>query len=237
MGLAPVPTDRRAPSYRRSGVKSAAVSETTSTARPPIAAIGMGASAGGLRPLREVVAGLPADLPAAVFAVLHVSATGTSVLPEILQRATALEVVRAEDGLPVRPGCVVVAPPDRHLVVEAAPDGGAPRIRLTLDPRENGHRPAIDPLLRSLAATYGERAAGVILSGSREDGATGLAQLKAAGGAALVQNPADADHPSMPVHALAATAVDAALPVPALAPALIALAHGRPLVPFEEEIA
>jgi two-component system, chemotaxis family, protein-glutamate methylesterase/glutaminase len=206
------------------------VSDTSSSTRPPVAAIGIGASAGGLRPLRAIVGGLPADLPAAVFVVLHVAATGTSVLPEILARATPMEVFRAEDGLEVRPGRVIVAPPDRHLVVELR-DGAVrpPRVRLTRGPRENGHRPAIDPLLRSLAAAFGDRAAGLILSGTRDDGTLGLAAVKHDGGAALVQDPADAEYASMPANAMGVTAVDAALPVAALAPALIALARGERL--------
>jgi two-component system chemotaxis response regulator CheB len=201
------------------------VSDIPST-RGPVAAIGIGASAGGLRPLCAIVGGLPADLPAAVFVVLHIAATGTSVLPQILERATALEVLPATDGAAVGPGCVVVAPPDRHLVVERDA-GGVVRMRLTRGPRENGHRPAIDPLLRSLAVVFGARAAGLILSGTRDDGTLGLAQVRHAGGVALVQDPEDAEYPSMPASAMAATAVDGALPADELAPALVAVTSGR----------
>jgi two-component system chemotaxis response regulator CheB len=202
------------------------VIEASSTARPSIAAIGIGASAGGLGPLRAVVAGLPEDLPAAVFVVLHIAATGTSVLPQILRRASRLEVVPAADGVVVRPGTLMVAPPDRHLVVVLGEDGIV-RTSLSRGPRENGHRPAIDPLLRSLAEVYGARAAGLILSGTRDDGTRGLARIKLEGGAALVQDPADADYPSMPANALAGTAVDGALPAQELAVALTELARGR----------
>lgn len=185
----------------------------------PVEVVAIGASAGGLQPLREIVAGLPADFPAAVLVVLHVSATGTSVLPQILQRVTDLAVTPGEDGVALGPGRVIVAPPDRHLVVE---DG---HVRLDRGPRENGHRPAIDPLLRSLAEAYGPRCAGVILSGTRDDGTLGLAELKAAGGTAIVQDPDEAEYPGMPANAIAGTLVDGVLPVDEIAPALVGLAH------------
>ncbi|HEY6758246.1 MAG TPA: chemotaxis protein CheB [Baekduia sp.] len=196
---------------------------TEPLAAPAIDVVAIGASAGGLQPLRTIVAALPDDLPATVLVVVHVSATGTSVLPQILQRGTGMDVPIADDGIPLRAGRIIVAPPDRHLLVE---DG---RVRLSRGPRENGHRPAIDPLLRSLADAYGPRAAGVILSGTRDDGALGLAELKRAGGIAIVQDPDEAEYPSMPSSAMQATAVDAALTAARLAPALVALACGREL--------
>jgi two-component system chemotaxis response regulator CheB len=189
----------------------------------PVEAIAIGASAGGLTPLRAVVAGLPADLPATVLVVLHVAATGTSVLPQILDRSCALEVIGAEDGIALRPGLVVVARPDHHLLVE---DG---HVRLGHGPRENGHRPAVDPLMRSLARAYGPAAAGVILSGTRDDGTLGLTEIKRAGGRVLVQDPEEAEYPSMPASAAATTEVDGALPAAALALALTALTRGEVL--------
>jgi two-component system chemotaxis response regulator CheB len=182
--------------------------------------IGIGASAGGLLPLRALVAALPADLRATVIVVLHVAATGTSVLPQILARSTKLTVVAAEDGLPLRPGEIVVATPDHHVVV----DDGV--LRVTRGPRENGHRPAIDPLLRSIAESRGAAGAGVVLSGARDDGSQGLAEIKRHGGLALVQEPADAEYPSMPASAMAATTVDGALSPEALAAALVEAVDG-----------
>jgi two-component system chemotaxis response regulator CheB len=203
------------------------VNETeTDRPAPAIEVIGIGASAGGLLPLRTLVAALPQDLRATVIVVLHVAATGTSVLPQILARSTGMVVVAAEDGLPVSPGEIVVARPDRHVVVD---DG---IVRMTRGPRENGHRPAIDPLLRSIAEGYGAAAAGVILSGARDDGTQGLAEIKRRGGLALVQEPADAEYPSMPANAMAGTAVDGALSPAALAAALVAAVAGtRPAAP------
>lgn len=151
--------------------------------------------------------------------VLHVAATGTSVLPRILGRVCSLEVLRGADGIELGHGRVIVAPPDRHLLVQ----GG--HVVLGRGPRENGHRPAIDPLMRSAAATYGARACGVVVSGTRDDGTLGLAEIKRAGGIALVQDPDEAEYPSMPANAMAATAVDAALPVDEIAAVLTELAR------------
>jgi two-component system chemotaxis response regulator CheB len=162
-----------------------------------------------------------------VLVVVHVAATGTSVLPQILARATRMEVAPADDGVQLRPGRIIVAPPDRHLVVE---DG---HVRLSRGPRENGHRPAIDPLLRSLARAYGRRCAGVILSGTRDDGTQGLAEVKRCGGVTIVQDPTEAEYPGMPANAIAATLVDGVLGMAEIAPALVDLAtgHGKVLDP------
>lgn len=166
------------------------------------------------------MAGLPGDFSADVLVVLHVAAIGTSVLPQILDRVCPLEVLRGADGIELGRGRVIVAPPDHHLLVQ---DG---HVVLGRGPRENGHRPAIDPMMRSVAQAYGPAAAGLILSGARDDGTLGLAQIKRAGGVALVQDPEDCEYPSMPINAMAATAVDAALPVPELAGLLAELASG-----------
>src|SRR3954447_2150986 len=132
----------------------------------------IGASAGGVEALPALVRALPADLPAAVAIVLHVPASGTSVLPAILARSGEIAVQAAEHGAPVEPGCVVVAPPDRHLVVA---DG---RYALLHGPRENGHRPAIDRLFTTAGEAYGPHAIGVVLTGTLDDGAAGLAAIK-----------------------------------------------------------
>lgn len=185
-----------------------------------MAAIAVGASAGGLQPLRTIMAGLPRGFPADVLVVLHVAATRTSVLAQILGRVCPLDVLRAEDGLELGHGRVIVAPPDHHLLVA---DG---HVVLDRGPRENGHRPAIDPLMRSVAAAYGPAGAGVILSGTRDDGTLGLAEIKRAGGVAIVQAPEDCEYASMPANAMGVTAVDAALPVAEIAGALAGVARG-----------
>ena len=156
----------------------------------------IGASAGGIEALKELVAGLPADLPAAVFVVLHLPPGGTSVLPDILDRAGPLPAEHVRDGVEITRGRIFVAPPDCHIQLN---DGTAVAVA---GPKENGHRPAIDPLFRSAAHAFGPRAVGVILSGTLDDGTLGLRAIKAHGGVSLVQDPETALHAGMPRNAI-----------------------------------
>jgi len=167
----------------------------------------IGASAGGVEALRTIVADLPADLPAAVLIVLHVPRSSPSALPAILGRVTSLRVRSAVDGEPLRHRRVYIAPVDRHLLVIDN------QVRLSRGPAENGHRPAIDPLFRSVAHAFGPRAIGVVLTGSRDDGAVGLATICARGGVAVVQDPTDALHSSMPRAAMEHCKPDHVAPV------------------------
>jgi two-component system, chemotaxis family, protein-glutamate methylesterase/glutaminase len=169
--------------------------------------VAIGASAGGVEALRAVVAGLPPDLPAAVLVVLHIPREAPSALPGILTRSGPLPAVAARHDAPARPGMVSVAPADHHLLIR---DG---HLELSVGPRENGHRPAIDPLFRSVAVAYGSGAIGVVLSGSRDDGAAGLTAIVERGGQAVVQDPEEALHRSMPVSALEHVATAHVLPV------------------------
>ena len=181
--------------------------------------IAIGASAGGVEALRAVVAGLPDDLPAAVLVVLHVPRTGQSALASILARVSSLPVRPAVDGEMLRHSRVYVAPVDRHLLLLGN------RIRLSRGPTENGHRPAIDPLFRSVARAFGPRAVGVVLSGSRDDGAAGLAAIAARGGTTVVQDPSDAVFPAMPRAALEQVVPDRVLPVAQIGAALSELSR------------
>jgi len=165
-----------------------------------------GGSAGAVEALRVLVEGLPRDLDAALLAVIHVSPHSPGRLVEILQRRTALPVTRAQDDGVIEPGHVYVAPPDHHLILEEG------RMRLTRAAPEHHNRPAIDPLFRSAALTYGPRAIAVVLSGRLDDGAAGLHAVKRLGGTTVVQDPDDALHPDMPRNALAATTVDHVAP-------------------------
>ena len=177
----------------------------------------IGASAGGVDVLSRLVAGLPADFNAAVFVALHVSAHGRSMMPEILSRAGALPALHPEDGEEIREGRLYVAPPDKHLLVKRG------RVRVVRGPRENGHRPAIDPLFRTAARAYGPRVIGVVLSGMLDDGTAGLRVVKAQGGLAVVQDPADAVYSSMPRSAIEHASVDFVAPVAELPALLVSL--------------
>ncbi|HUS66038.1 MAG TPA: chemotaxis protein CheB [Kofleriaceae bacterium] len=162
----------------------------------------VGASSGGVEALSRLVRSLPVDIPAAIFVVLHIAPDRTSALPAILNRQGRLPVVHATDGEPIVSGRVYVAPPDRHLVLLPG------RIVLTSGARENRVRPAIDVLFRTAAVSYPGRTIGVVLTGQLDDGAAGMAAIKACGGMAVVQDPAEAVAPSMPLAALEAASVD-----------------------------
>src|SRR5439155_6286178 len=157
---------------------------------------------------------LPADLPAAAFIVLHLAPSRSSELAEVLGRRSHLPVETARDRARVRHGVVTVAPPDRHLVLE---DGV---MRLSHGPRENMHRPAIDPLFRSAAIEYGPRTIGVILSGNLDDGTAGLISIKIAGGITVVQDPEDARFSGMPKSATRYLTPDHVVPLAGIPPLL-----------------
>jgi two-component system, chemotaxis family, protein-glutamate methylesterase/glutaminase len=179
----------------------------------------IGASMGGLEALRALVKQLPADLPAAVFIVLHITPSAPSLLAPILGRESALPVAAAQNGEAVEYGRVYVAPPDHHLLLK---DGS---VHLTRGPRENRTRPAIDPLFRSAAVAYGPQVIGVVLTGYLDDGASGLLAIKRCNGVAIVQDPDDAAYPSMPLSAIERVEVDYRLPVQEMGKVLTNLVH------------
>lgn len=166
----------------------------------------IGLSAGGIEPLLQLVADLPSDLPAALFVVHHFPAHSISALPSILARTADLPVRTARDRGPVSPGHIYVGRPDRHLLLMPG------LMRLTRGPREHGNRPALDPLFRSAARSYGSRVIGVILSGTLDDGTVGLQAIKSAGGLAVVQDPEQAAYRGMPTSAVEHVEVDHVVP-------------------------
>ncbi|MCV7421278.1 chemotaxis protein CheB [Mycobacterium yunnanensis] len=168
----------------------------------PRGVIAIGASAGGVEALKQLVGGLPAGLPHAVLVALHMSSATPSVLAQILDRHGPLPVSQGVDGELLRAGHVYVATPDRHLLVRRR------RIVVSRGPTEDGHRPAINALLRSAAVDFGSRAIGVLLSGVLDDGVLGLTAIRARGGVTVVQAPDDALFPDMPRNAIAAQIVD-----------------------------
>lgn len=171
--------------------------------RQPQRCVVIGASAGGVEAMRRVVPMIPEDFPAPILLVIHVSPDAPTLLPQVLSRHARIRVKLAENGEPARPGVLAIAPTDLHLLVEP---GG--RLRVVRGPRENRHRPAVDPLFRSAAAVYGPGAIGVVLTGSLDDGTAGIIAIKECGGVAVIQDPADAPFPSMPASALAQVEAD-----------------------------
>ena len=196
----------------------------------------IGASAGGVQALMKLVAALPTDLSAAVFMVLHIPSDVPSLLPEILARDSRLEVAHAINGEKIRHSKVYVAPPNNHLLIEDR------HVKLVHGPKENLHRPSIDALFRSAARWAGPRAVGVVLTGARDDGKTGMRAIKQRGGIAIVQDPFEAPFPSMPMSVMQEIKVDYSLPLREIGPLLYKLSHepaadeGRYPVPDEIEI-
>lgn len=180
----------------------------------------IGGSAGSLEPVLSIVRNLPGDFPAALCIAIHVGAN-RSVLPEILVGKTNLPSDFAIHGEPLRPGRIYVAPSDNHLTVQ---DG---QLNVVRGPRENGQRPAIDPLFRSAATHYGNRVVGVVLSGLLDCGSHGLKFIKAAGGMAIVQDPLEAAFPDMPRNALATVTPDYVLRAESIAETLVTLTNQR----------
>ena len=196
----------------------------------------IGASAGGVQALSTLIAELPADLPAAIFIVLHIPSNVPSLLPHILSRDALMPVAHAVDGEKIRRGRVYIAPPDHHLLIENN------HIKLVRGPKENLHRPSIDALFRSAARSAGPRVIGVVLTGARDDGRTGMKAIKERGGIAIVQDPFEAPFPSMPLSVMQETKVDYSLPIREIPPLLVQLSYetaeeeGRYPVPDKIEI-
>ena len=182
----------------------------------------VGASAGGVEATQQLASHLPADLGASVFVALHVPPAGKSVLPHIIERSGSLPATHAVDGEPIEHTRVYVAPPDHHL--ELVPGF----VRLTRTPPQNGHRPAIDRLFTSAADAYGSRVTAVILSGALDDGSVGLSDVDNAGGAALVQDPAEALYPDMPLSASLYVPSAQVMSIPELAARIVELTQEPP---------
>jgi two-component system chemotaxis response regulator CheB len=170
-----------------------------------------GGSAGSLAALLRIVPELPEDLPASAFVATHIPSDRPSEHPAILGDRSALRVLGAIDGQAIERGCVYVAPPDRHLLTIDNV------VRLGRGPVENMARPAIDPLFRSAALSFGSRVIGVVLSGATDDGAAGLYAIKRRNGLAIVQDPLDAEASQAPQAAIEAVRPDHVVPADAIA--------------------
>jgi two-component system chemotaxis response regulator CheB len=191
----------------------------------PQRVIVIGASAGGVEPLLDVLGPLPADFPAAICVVLHMSPHMESNLPRILRNNGRLDAVHPQTGWPLEPGVIYVGCPDHHLLIEAQG-----KVAMAKGPKENRFRPSIDALFRSAAYNHGPHVIGVILSGALDDGTAGLWSIKRLGGMAIVQRPSDAYFDAMPMNAL--EYVDADYTVPAVEmPALLQRLVARDVAP------
>lgn len=185
----------------------------------------VGASAGGLSAVQSLLGGVPASVPAAVCVVVHQPEGRASALGDILDRAGPLPATLAEDGQDLHTGRVYVARAGSHLLFDG------PRLQLVRGPREHGFRPAIDPLFRTAAASFGPSTVAVVLSGALDDASRGVQAVRRVGGAVVVQDPADAAHPDMPRHAIRAIGVqhvEAVVPAAHLAAAVTAIVDVLP---------
>lgn len=182
----------------------------------------MGASAGGIPPIQRVLSALPSDFPASILVTIHTAAEGPRLLSDVLSRMSSLPVTYARDGETAGKSHIYLAPPDQHLLLVNG------SMRLTAGPRENRHRPAIDPLFRSAARAYGARVIAVLFSGLLDDGTAGLKTVTRNGGTSIVQDPGEARFPSMPENAVRNDSPQYVLPVREIAATLITLVNGQP---------
>jgi two-component system, chemotaxis family, protein-glutamate methylesterase/glutaminase len=179
--------------------------------------VAIGSSAGGIKALEVMLSELTVDFPLPILIVQHLDPRHRSLMAEIMQRHSKLRVIEAVDGETMKPAFVYIAPPNKHLLVN---DG---KILLTSTAFVHFSRPSIDLLFESVAATYGDRSIGIILSGTGRDGAMGIKAIKEKGGTTIAQDEATSEHWGMPQAAIATGMVDFVLPIQDIAPAIIAL--------------
>jgi len=183
----------------------------------------VGASAGGLEALDDLIGQLPADLAAAIFIVQHMAPENSGgALTRRLGRHKALEVSLAKEGERIRPGRVYVAPADSHLLLNGT------KVLVRRGARENRNRPSVDPLFRSAAVAFGPRVIGAVLTGMLDDGTAGLIAIRRCGGITVVQDPKDAAYPEMPQSALDNLDVDHCVPIAAMGQLLARLVSQPP---------
>jgi two-component system chemotaxis response regulator CheB len=163
----------------------------------------IGASAGGIEPLQQIVSRLPSNFPGSLFVTLHIPAWHKSGLPTILSRSGPLPAKHPVSGELIQPGHIYVAPPDHHLLLDSSG-----KVQLWRGPKENRHRPSINASFRSAAVAYQDQVIGMILSGMLDDGVTGLWWIKRFGGLTVVQDPHEAEFADMPQMALEHVEVD-----------------------------
>lgn len=174
----------------------------------------IGASAGGIPTLIQLVKNLPAGFPGSLFIVQHLAPYFKSELAAILNKAGPLNTAFAQDGETVQHGHIYIAPPDHHLLVEAD------TVHVVRGPKENRFRPSVDALFRSAAYNYGARVVGIVLTGALDDGTSGLWSIKRQGGITVIQDPAESFCADMPNNVLSHVEVDHILTVGEMPPLL-----------------
>jgi two-component system chemotaxis response regulator CheB len=179
--------------------------------------VAIGVSAGGMFALMEILSHLPADLPASVLVVQHLDPRLKSMLVELLQKHCQIRIKFAANDEPIEKSVVYIAPPDKHLLLTEG------KTYLTSTALVHFHRPSIDLMFESVAASVGNNAIGVILTGALSDGSLGIKAIKEQGGTTIVQDPRTAEQKSMPRSAIATGMVDLVLPLDDIAPAIITL--------------
>ena len=202
--------------------KQPSAAESVPRVRAAFDVVAVAASAGGLTALSEVLSGLPAEFQAAIVVVQHLDPRHRSLMADILSRRTSLKVKQAEEGDRLIPATVFIAPPNRHLLVN--PDG---TLSLTLSELVHFVRPSADLLFESVAASYRERAIGVVLSGSGSDGAMGVEAIKKMHGTVIAQDEQTAEFFGMPGAAIQTGSVDFILPLDEISSALVTLVQGE----------
>lgn len=198
------------------------MSNSSSSTQDNFPIVVIGASAGGFEAIKRICSGLPADLGAAVFIVWHLSPDVTGILPLVINKNSKMFAKHPEDHEILQKNQIYVAPPDHHMTIYNS------EIRITKGPKENRFRPAIDTLFRSAAYFKGPLVKGVVLSGFLDDGASGLWTIKDYGGTVIIQDPADAEVPAMPLNAMKAVEPDHVVVVDKIAQLLIDICRQEP---------
>jgi two-component system CheB/CheR fusion protein len=201
------------------GVVNDVVDETG--AQTPVAVVGLGASAGGIKVLQAVLEGMPRDSGLAFVVVMHLSPDFESNLAEVLQTRSVMPVQQVTDVVRVEANCVYVIPPNKHIAMQDS------HLYLTERQDTTGKRVAIDLFFRTLAAAYGQRAVCAVLSGTDSDGVIGLKHIKEQGGVTIAQDPDEAEYDSMPRSAIDTGMVDWILPAHEIAPRLLRFARNE----------
>lgn len=202
--------------------RTGGIQTKTESASPVRDVVAIGASAGGLVALREVLGHLPADFPAPIVVVQHLDPDHRSAMAELLTKRTPLDVVEARDGDALARGVAHLAPPDHHLLV-----GTEGRLSLSSAAQVHFLRPSADLLFDSVAETYGDGAIAVVLTGTGSDGSDGVRRIKELGGTVISQDEASSDFPGMPASAIRTGCVDHVLPLGQIAGCLVDLLRER----------